>query len=141
MLKIINTLLIHTATKAVLSVQLCWHHLPHDELQRQTRVRAHTHSAHLQELLFMMDSTQTHPHTPISAHLQDLPMKFQNKHGYNLVIAKQETDLISRNCAISPWTSSKACLLLHPLSWRRVMSDSQVITMSKDQFCCPQALF
>lgn len=86
----------------------------------------------------MTDSTHRHPHTPSSAQLQDLPMQFQNKHGYNLVIAKQETDLISRSCAILPWTSSKACLLLHPFPGEELCPTARLSLLARINSAAPR---
>ncbi|KAK7819046.1 hypothetical protein U0070_002358 [Myodes glareolus] len=76
--------------------------------------------------------------TPNSAQLQDLPMKFQNKHGYNLVIAKQETDLISQSCAILPWTSSKACLLLHPFPGEDLCPTARLSLLARINSAAPR---
>lgn len=104
----------------------------------ETDGRTHIHSAHLQELLFMMDSTHRHPHTPKSAHLQDLPLNFQNKYDCYLIIAKQETDLTSRSCAILPWTSSKACPLLHPLPGEELCPTARLSLLARTNSAAPR---
>lgn len=86
----------------------------------------------------MMDSTHRHPHTPKSAHLQDLPLNFQNKHDCYLIIAKQETDLTSRSCAILPWTSSKACPLLHPLPGEELCPTARLSLLARTNSAAPR---
>lgn len=94
---------------------------------------AHTHTHTV--LIYRNNSSwwTLHTRTPTSAHLQDLPMKLQNEHDYNLVIAKQETDYqeivpfcpglpVRHACCCILFPGEELCLTARSSLWARVNS-------------------